>query len=118
MVFTSDSRAGTGLARFEDRTVAASVSSAASRSLARRDFAGDGLVHLMLDVLGGDADGVGDGALAGRAVGLHDRAIKAEQRRAAESFGIHAAFDGAKRVLGEQSAELAAGIGGQLAFEH
>ena len=43
--------------------------------------------------------------------------LKPSKRRAAEALGIHAAFDGAEGVLGQQGAELAAGIGGQLAFE-
>ena len=68
--------------------------------------------------LGGDADGAGDGAFARRAVRLDHHAVEAEQRRAAINFRVHAAFDGAKGVLGQQRAELAFGVAHQFAFEH
>src|ERR1039457_6630652 len=82
------------------------------------DFLSDGLVHAMLNVLAGDADGVGDGALAGGAMGFHYRAVETKEGRASKTFGIHAAFDGTECVFGEQRAKLAPGICSQLALEH
>src|SRR5882724_11434717 len=63
------------------------------------DFLGDGPIDLVLEVVGRDAEGAGDGAFARGAMGLEHRTFEAEQGRAAMDFRVHPAANGAKSVL-------------------
>src|SRR6185312_15213508 len=69
-----------------------------------RDLFGDQSIHAMADFFSGHANGVGNGALAGGAVGFDDGAIQAKNDRAAIHFGIHALFHFHQPAFGEHSA--------------
>ena len=93
---------------------ASAVSAAASRSFARAICWRNHLVDAVLDFLGGDADGVHDGAFAGRAVGFDDDAVEAEQDGAAVNLRVQALLEVAEGAAGEQRAE-AGGAGSRSA---
>ena len=76
------------------------------------------LVDLVLKRFRGDADGIHDGAFAGRAVGFDDAAVKAEQRRAAVNFRVHPLFDGCgKRSWASNAPSLRIGLAVSSRFE-
>src|ERR1017187_558273 len=72
-----------------------------------RDLPGNHLVDVMVDFLGGHADGVGDGAFAGRTVRFDDHAVEAEDRRPAIDFRINPALKPVEGAFGQPRAELA-----------